>query len=133
MGLDNGFIVEGVSRANLPQEIKYPFDEFIDAKGTVEIAYFRKYWGFRNTYLTLLGQRTSEKYRYYLDQEDLKLAIDLLKTYLEDEDGLFDANNGYWEADVTKKHIKQMRKNLKKFYKWWKEHPNIKVYFYDSY
>ena len=130
MGLDNGFEVKGVTRRQLPRGIKYPWDSQYDKDG-VEVAYFRKYWGFRNTYLTALNRRfADEVYEYDLSPADLQLAIDILKNYIVNDP--HDADGGYWDAS-TKKHLKAMRNNLKKIYRWWKAHPTVKIIFYDSY
>ena len=127
MGLDNGFIVKNVKRKDLPIFIIYPFNkDYTD--GEVEVAYFRKYWGFRNEYVRRLG--LEEEYEYKLSKEDLVYAINLLTYYIRKNPS--DADNGYWD-DRTKKTLNRNRWNLIWVYIWYKFHPSAEIYFYDSY
>lgn len=127
MGLDNGFIIKNVKRQQLPIFIRYPFD-YDFTEGEVEVAYFRKYWGFRNAYVRRLG--LEEEYEYKLSKEDLIDAIDLLTYYIRTNPS--DADNGYWDKH-TLKNLRRNRWNLFWVYLWYRSHPDAEIYFYDSY
>ena len=130
MGLDNGFVVRGVTRNQLPRGIRFPStNDYI--QNEVEVAYFRRYWGFRNTYLSMISSEIyPEQYEFELTRDQVKDAINCLDYFLKNNP--HDADNGYWE-DSTVKHIKVQKHNLILLWRWMKHHPNYTVTFYDSY
>ena len=129
MGLDNGIIIKNKTRKQLPLWLKYPFEK--DCGEGVEICYWRKWWGFRNEVMHKFTPIDAEEpYYINLKREDIRTLFYILEFYLKYPDA---ANNGYWEPETTRKIIQENLWNLFWLYWYMLFHPNLNVYFYDSY
>lgn len=130
MGLDNGIIIKGVTRKELPRFIHYPSDnDYI--KNAVEICYWRKCWDLRNAIIhTLFITEDPDKCEYKLTIKDVDFIRALLVNYLKRPNKW---DNSIWSFDEIKHSLKDQRWNLILLHFWMKRHPDKEVYFYDSY
>ena len=130
MGLDNGVVVRGVTREQLPLLMRFPFDKDY-TNGEIEICYWRKCWGFRNEVIhTLFIAENPEKYEYKLTIKDVDYIRALIVTYLKHPE---EWENSIWTFNEIKHSLRDQRWNLILLHFWMKVHPNAEVYFYDSY
>lgn len=131
MGLDNGIIVKGVTRAQLPR-FYYPFDEDF-SEGEVEICYWRKWWTFRNLIIDRFrwfnGEEVSE---YKLSVDDVRYIRQLLIDYLH-HPKQFESDNNFREFKEVKGLMRKHIRNLQLLARWMQHNPDKEVYFYDSY
>lgn len=127
MGLDNGFILKGVPKKDLPSCARH------DPVDKDEIIYWRKYWGIRNSIFYKLHLiEDFGKFDYQIDKEDIPAIIEILTNYLDEE---------YWEAygesiwtyEEAKENIINSIVTLYWIYDNWNKYPNINLIFYDSY
>lgn len=130
MGLDNGILVTGIKKSDIPSFVKLPLP--LDSwEQEIEIAYWRKCWGIRSAILdTLHG--SSQGYTQ-IDVEDIPAIIKHLLPFCSKE--YWDANaDSIWEfeeaIDFT---LIQQIINLKWLYSYMLEHPEVKCRFYDSF
>lgn len=128
MGLDNGIIVRGVKRKDLPRFIRYPFEQ--DYNEEVEVCYWRKHWGLRNWFLREAFPNSSEEPYYKLDVEKVTILWRIVVHYLRHPE---DWDNNYWEYNEVKHHLYNQRWNLCLLRVWMTRHPDAEVVFYDSY
>lgn len=131
MGLDNGirlnhgkeFVDICKSTLNLNLDI--------DTDDQVDVAYWRKYWDFRDEVISKL-HLSGDGGRHKLDREDLQAIIDIQKKYLNSE--YFSENDDcIWAFEEA---FDQMMDNLigmKALYMYWGTHPDLEIYFYDSF
>lgn len=129
MGLDNGVIVRGVKRKDLPRFMRYPYEE--DYHEGVEVCYWRKCWGLRTNFLNKISpSRDMESYEYKLEEKEITILIQVIRRYLthpsEWEDSI-------WSYDEIKGQLYNQLWNLVLLRVWMRKHPDIEVYFYDSY
>ena len=130
MGLDNGIIVRGVKRKDLPRFMRYPFEQ--DYNNGVEICYWRKWWGLRNQFLCgAFPNYNSNQYEFRLTEKNVAYMWSIVNNYLKYPG---DWDNEYWEYD---RHIRQIlyeqKWNLTLLRWWMQRHPDVEVIFYDSY
>lgn len=130
MGLDNGVIIKGVTRNDLPRFMRYP-DKKDYVKGEVEICYWRKCWGLRNTFIhSKFLTEDPNKCEYKLSIKEVDYLRALIVSYLKHPE---DWDNSIWSFNEIKKSLYDQRWNLILLHFWMKRHPNAEVYFYDSY
>ena len=129
IGLDNGFYVRGVKK--LPRKI-YDGWKGIETDGDIELAYWRKCWGIRDEILWTLGADHQGGGDYLVSREKLKEIIEVLKKFTNKEYWEDNADS-IWEYDEFKDNQKQNIKQLRWIYGYMKWHPDVQLFFYDSY
>ena len=129
MGLDNGLYAKGIKK--LPRKIRDNW-EGIDTNGKIELAYWRKCWGIRNEILDALDVDRQGGGTYLVSREKLKEVIDVLKKFTNKEYWEDNADS-IWEYDEFKDNQKQNIKQLRWIYGHMKWHPDVQLFFYDSY
>lgn len=131
MGLDNGFILRGVKRTEIPSFVVLPFDGG-SRDDEVEIVYWRKCWGLRNM-ITQVLHMDKDTYEAKVEAEDLRAILRKMpqffdKTYWEDE------GDSIWTFEEAFENILlQQTINLYWLESYLSEHPDKECYFYDSY
>lgn len=109
MGLDNGILVRGVTRKELPRLLCYPFEK--DYHSDVEVCYWRKHWGLRQRFLraAFLNTYDKDEYEYKLNVEKVNILFHIILDYL-----LHPSNwdNGYWEYRYIKYNLRRQAWNL---------------------
>ena len=125
MGLDNGIYVK---RNKEQERAKLPNKDFFWGD---EVAYWRKCWGIRNAILNILGRNNGME-DYLISREQLKEIIAALKKF--NKKAYWDAYaDSIWSFEEFKEDRKRILRNLKWLYRYTYFHPEIEVYFYDSY
>lgn len=120
MGLDNGIAIKGVE--------KYP-----DFAPDGEIVYWRKCWNLRSAMLDVLDpERRKKDWDYEIEAEDVPAIIRAIIPFLS-KDYWKENNSSIWEHEDMLPTLLENIENLIRLKIWWEEHPNAKVYFYDSY
>lgn len=104
----------------------------IETNGDVELAYWRKCWGIRNEILWTLGVDCQGGGDYIVSREKLKEIIEVLKKFTNKEYWEDNADS-IWEYDEFKDNQKQNIKQLRWIYRYMKWHPDVRLFFYDSY
>lgn len=129
MGLDNGIIVRGKKRADMPNEMYFTDDpNYFDG---VEICYWRKCWGLRGKFLREAYPHSNiDEYHFEMKEREINILINILEHYLICPK---DWNDSIWEFDKIKPILEYQTQNLKLLLDWYKEHPDAYIYFYDSY
>ena len=130
MGLDNGFYAKGIKK--LPRKIHDGWQGIETADGDIELAYWRKCWGIRTEILWTLGEKFPGGGTYLVSREKLKEVIEVLKKFTEKEYWENNADS-IWEYDEFKDNQKQNIKQLRWIYTYMKWHPDVQLFFYDSY
>ena len=133
MGLDNG--IEIRRKDNLPNCAlcfdkewlkKYNFD--------LEVAYWRKCWNVRDVIFDVLRRGEDNDSVIYITREEVLEIIKRLENDFHYFDFLADEwSDCIWKWNTFRKIQKRNIKNLKKLAGMMKRHPEIEVYFYDSY
>lgn len=129
MGLDNGFVVKGMRREDVPGFVLLPFTD--DGKEDLDLCYWRKCWGLRgeiNSVLHLPG----DMWECDVDREDLPAVMSVLKRYMSPVYWEENANS-IWDWDTIFPNLVQSYINLFWLHHYWESHPEIKVWWYDSY
>ena len=132
MGLDNG--IEIRRKGNLPNCVLC-FDEEWARKYNydLEVAYWRKCWNVRHIIFDVLRRGDDNDSVIDITREELVEIIHRLENDLHYFD-FFENNWGcIWGWNTFRRIQKRNIKNLKKLAKMMKRHPEIEVYFYDSY
>lgn len=131
MGLDNGFVVKNVNRANIPAWVKVPFDFDMEGGG-FDVAYFRKYWGLRGEILGKLHCMEENDSRTPVESEDILSIVKILMKYLDEK--YYEENaDSIWEYNEAYGNIQQSILNLMWLKMYMDTHQDIECYFYDSY
>ena len=129
MGLDNGVIVRGVKRTDLPRFMRYAYDK--DYHDGVEICYWRKCWGLRNWFLReAYPNWDPNQYHFQMTEREINILLKIIRHYLRHPE---DWNDSIWEFDEIKLHLRRQQWNLVLLRTWMQKHPDAYVYFYDSY
>lgn len=129
MGLDNGIRIR-----NMPKDYKIP--SFVGHRSCyddtgIEIAYWRKCWGIRNDIMAKL-HASDEDCEIHLDIEDIPAIERILIKYLSKE--YWDDNaDSIWEFEEQVENTISVLVNLYWLESFMKEHPEVEVYFYDSF
>lgn len=133
MGLDNG--IEVRRKDNLPNCVLC-FDEEWTRKNNydLEVAYWRKCWNVRYVIFDVLRRGDDNDSVIDITREEL---VEIIKR-LESDINYFDFLEGgsyscIWDWNTLRRIQKRNIKNLKKLARMMKRHPEIEVYFYDSY
>ena len=133
MGLDNG--IEIRRKDNLPNCALCFDEEWCRQRGyNLEVAYWRKCWNVRHAIFDVLRRGEDSDNVIDITYEEV---LEIIKR-LEDDFHYFDFLEGdcggcIWEWNIFRNIQKRNIKNLKKLAKMMKRHPEIEVYFYDSY
>lgn len=129
MGLDNGFILKKINKADIPSFIRYD-DEYRE-ENEVELIYWRKCWGLRNAVLRVLHVEDERGY-YRIDAEDIPAILRNLYPFLSKEYWEDNADS-IWTFEEKVESLIQDILNLKWLYAYMEDHPEVECYFYDSY
>ena len=132
MGLDNG--IEIKRKDNLPNCVLcFDNDEWRKKHGyDLEVAYWRKCWNVRRIIFDVLG-RGEDDCVYDVTREELVEIIYHLENDIHYFDFLEREWDCIWEWNDFRRIQKRNMKNLKKLARMMKRHPEIEVFFYDSY
>ena len=136
MGLDNGWIVKSdkreLTRADLPAQIRYPFDK--DYQNEIEIAYARKWWGVRTDLLNNIDwDDTIDEYYFIIENpEKIFDIIELIASWLVKEKWNAEALS-IWSYDEAQPNLIDWIINFSIIYIFMKENPDVYLKFYDSY
>ena len=130
MGLDNSIKIRNYEDLN----IKYPFyvktGSFND-----ELCYWRKCWTIRGeilSCLSLLKYYSGNDGEIKIAPEDIPNIINVLKKLNNKKS--WEASDTIWDWNkYTRRNIRRCIRNLKWLNSYWKKHPELEVYFYDSY
>lgn len=132
MGLDNGIQIK--RKQGLPDEVFKKFDTDVTRKWEydLEVAYWRKCWNIRALiYETLCAPQENDS-EIPMDRQDVLNIITILKR--------INGRNWYnlpcdsiWSWSEYKASHRRNIANLKWLARFMKKHPDIEVYFYDSY
>lgn len=133
MGLDNGIILKKNSTV-LPFWLKRQFE--YEPSENLEICYWRKCWGIRNTIL-LMGFENKQKIlandgMYYLTAKDIHTIRAVLQ-YFSHKKTWENESDSIWSWKDFRQTLRKQRRAL-----WWLEgylrkNPEAVCYFYDSY
>ena len=133
MGLDNGIQIR--RRDNLPNCALCFDNEWSKKYGyDLEVAYWRKCWNVRDVIFDVLRGGDENDSVIDVTREEVLEIIERLENdfhyfdFLENE-----WCDCIWEWNTFRKIQKRNVKKLKKLAKMMKRHPEIEVYFYDSY
>lgn len=127
MGLDNGIRIISTKEDIVPERLRDSVDPF-------EIAYWRKCHGIRSEILHFLsiGRDVLGETTFTLDREDIGNIIELMKLYLNKR-YWNDHADSIWDFNTFRPTQAKNIKRLKWLYRYMDKHPDIEVYFYDSY
>ena len=134
MGLDNG--IEIRRKDNLPNCVLC-FDEGWRKRHgyDLEVAYWRKCWNVRDIIFDVLRDGDDNDSVINISREELVEIIYHLENDIHYSDFLEEGawSDCVWEWNTFRRIQKRNIKKLKKLAKMMKRHPEIEVYFYDSY
>lgn len=129
MGLDNGVIVRGVKRTDLPRFMRYSCDK--DYHDGVEICYWRKCWCLRDWFLREAYPNWNlNQYHFQMTEREINILLKIIQYYLRHPE---DWHDSIWEFNEIKPHLRRQQWNLVLLRTWMQKHPDVCVYFYDSY
>ena len=130
MGLDNGIVIR--RKDNLPNCALCFDNEWRKQHGyDLEVAYWRKCWNVRAIIFDVLGRGEDNDSIIQVTREEI---IERLQNDLHYFDFLEDDWGGcIWDWNTFRHFQKRNIKNLKKLEDMMRRHPEIEVYFYDSY
>lgn len=125
MGLDNG--IEIRRKENLPNCALCFDEEWRKQHGyDLEVAYWRKCWNVRAIIFDVLGRGEDNNSVIQVTREEIIEIIKRLQNDLRYYDCI-------WDWNMLRRIQKRNIKNLKKLEDMMRRHPEIEVYFYDSY
>lgn len=128
MGLDNAITLKNYK--NKGHKVEILADEYD------EIAYWRKYWGFRNEVVWSLCSKydsDQDAYEWKLDEKDLDMIISCLKYFIKDEDTFYSDGQSIWEYEHVREQTFDIIADLRVLIKEMRKDPEIEAWFYDSY
>lgn len=133
MGLDNG--IEIKRKDNLPNCVLCFDDEWTRKNNyDLEVAYWRKCWNVRYVIFDVLRRGDENDSVIDITREELVEIINRLETDINYFDFLEGGSYScIWDWNTLRRIQKRNIKNLKKLARMMKRHPEIEVYFYDSY
>lgn len=133
MGLDNG--IEVRRKSNLPNCVLCFDDEWTRKNNyDLEVAYWRKCWNVRYVIFDVLRRGDENDSVIDITREELIETINRLESDINYFDFLEGGSYScIWDWNTLRRIQKRNIKNLKKLAKMMKRHPEIEVYFYDSY
>lgn len=135
MGLDNGIIIKCKSKEEAQSIIDDAATHLnsLELDNTkVEVCYWRKCWNIRREILEVLHSK-DDRLVYTIDIEDIKPIIKRLYKFLDKETWENDDDGSIWEFEDYRESILWDILNLSWLYHYKMEHPEIEIYFYDSY
>ncbi len=130
MGLDNGIRIKGMSEED-KKKIPYYKKSMCYDSGVIEPVYWRKCYGLRDEFVEALHM-DSDTYEKTIDLEDIPKLISILKPFLA-KDYWDQFSDSIWEYEEFFDTIYENLIFLEWLKYYYKEHPEIVVYFYDSY
>ena len=126
MGLDNGIYIK---KKNEEEKMELSGKNFFWGN---EIAYWRKCYGIRRVILNTLGGEKNGEYKYFINRTQLKELIEELKKF--NKKAYWDTYaDSIWTFEEFANSRRRILRNLKWLYRYTYFHPEIEVYFYDSY
>ena len=140
MGLENGFIVKGLTdrgKRYLKDKWKDSYDE--DFKG-YDFGYFRKFWGLRREIVEILPPcpKDEEGYEigdYVLTMKDIEDILQILKENLNEH--IYEQRESLWDYHIGIKPIANAIYKLTELVEdieyGFLEETDVEVTFYDSY
>lgn len=133
MGLDNG--IEVRRKSNLPNCVLCFDDEWTRKNNyDLEVAYWRKCWNVRYVIFDVLRRGDENDSVIDITREELVEIINRLESDINYFDFLEGGSYScIWDWNTLRRIQKRNIKNLKKLARMMKRHPEIEVYFYDSY
>lgn len=134
MGLDNA--IEIRRKDNLPNCVLcFDNDEWRKTHGYgLEVAYWRKCWNVRYVIFDVLRRGDENDSVIDITREELVEIINRLESDINYFDFLEGGSYScIWDWNTLRSIQKRNIKNLKKLARMMKRHPEIEVYFYDSY
>lgn len=135
MGLDNGVIVRSthrkLTRAILPEELIYPFDKDYGDDG-IEILYWRKNWGLRNTVVHTFPTDDSDYY-YLIETPQQVFELIRIIVYFMNKETWEEDGDSIWDYDEILPILQQNVINLAIIASFMKNNPDVYLVFYDSY
>lgn len=130
MGLDNGIEVRRTK--DLPRAVRAFDEEWCEKNGyDIEIAYWRKCWNVRSLILQTISEFDDDEGEGELSRDDVLKVIKVLRGI--NGKNYYDGAGSFWNWHEFKKFNRRNIRNLKKLARVMKRHPDISVYFYDSY
>lgn len=130
MGLDNGIILK--MNSGDARKAGCPFLDYDFGDNESDICYWRKCYGLRDLIFAELKLDDSNSY-YSLTRDNINTLIDLLIFLVESEESWINNADSIWEYDEYLPNMCQCILRLRWLKEYWETHPDIKVYFYDSY
>ena len=130
MGLDNGVRIKNFDKNY--KKFFTPMFDWEDEDGEFEICYWRKCWNVREVFIETLHMSNSV-YEKEIEIDDIDALIRHLTPLLSKdgwEEGEYDS---IWTFEESFPGMIDCVCNLKMLKFYMQEHPNCKVYFYDSY
>ena len=131
MGLDNGIMIR--RKDNLPFGVRhFDNDEWQkEPRCDIEVAYWRKCWGVRAIILDILGVPSEGADEFKMNRCDVLAVIRALKA-LNKKNWNEGASN-FWTWEECKYNHRLNIRRLKRLARIMRKHPDLEVYFYDSY
>ena len=133
MSLDNGIVIR--RKDNLPNCVLCFDEEWRKKHGyDLEVAYWRKCWNVRYVIFDVLRRGDDNDSVIDITREELVEIIHRLESDINYFDFLEGGSYScIWDWNTLRRIQKRNIKNLKKLARMMKRHPEIEVYFYDSY
>ena len=132
MGLDNGIQIK--RKQELPDKVFKKFDTDVTRKWEydLEVAYWRKCWNIRSLIYYVLGADQENDSVIPMDREDVLNVIRALKR-VNGRNWYTIGGDSIWSWSAYRASHRRNIANLKWLARFMKKHPDIVVYFYDSY
>ena len=132
MGLDNGIQIK--RKQGLPNEVFRKFDTDISRKWEydLEVAYWRKCWNIRSLIYEALCTPQENDSEISMDRQDVLNIITILKR-INGRNWYDLPGDSIWSWSEYRASHRRNIANLKWLARFMKRHPDIEVYFYDSY
>ena len=132
MGLDNGIQIK--RKQELPNEVFKKFDTDTSRKWEfdLEVAYWRKCWNIRALICEALGTQGGNGDHIPMDRQDVLNIIYILKR-INGKNWYTLPGDSIWSWSEYRQNHRRNIANLKWLARFMKRHPDLEVYFYDSY
>ena len=102
----------------------------VNNKENYEICYWRKCWGIRDAIIKELKVNGNGEFK--LNKDNISAIINIL-VYFFDEKIWDNEANSIWSFKEIRECLLKQISNLYNLLAYWNSHPNLEVYFYDSY
>lgn len=137
MGLDNGIVVEGVSKEKIDSKYVIFEDELMEDFPSFHLCYWRKCWNIRKLIFDCIDvdKLETDDYDFILEKHELTRIITTLIRFSELSEEEYESYyaNDIWGYDIMMSKTKMDIDALMWLLDLYDEYPNIKVIFYDSY